>query len=543
MSTKLQGILVQLLREIDEICRKNDIRYYLWGGTCIGQLRHGGFIPWDDDIDIVMPRKDYEKFEAIIDECMPEGRDLVSVGRYSTYTNPIPRYMDLTTTALRRGRLGDGTVCGECIEIFILDPMPRDKAAQDEWKKLLYVYCEVLCTGWVQAKRRLRKDFIDIGLYRKYRKEQSSKGREAVLAELEGMLFNIDEEDSDTYCLRWMPRGLYEIPIRCYGTPKDVIYEGMHVLGPERPAEMLQLYIGYSWRNLLPPDAREPHKTKINHGLAAGNCEREFWQVMSNAEMADILQKCKDLSMDYYEIRHNHFVDRTRPSVKYVQTKTAKLAGECGIERMRSDNKLALKVLDEYIRMQRSALFRYNDIVIPMDDELVDIAVRALFEEARVPHAFDILHTRNKGGAVLTELQQHYYRAAKDFLKMSVHLDEGEYEEAESIAKAYDEVFPGHRWLQRCRVRIAHDLAKSQEDWANLRDLAAAGLEAYPDDDMLQKRYADALWETGEHDKADEIYHKVARKSINGLLLREMKEHGIEEAALKLDAKVWEFDN
>ncbi|MBR4091924.1 MAG: LicD family protein, partial [Mogibacterium sp.] len=88
MSTKLQGILKQLLFEIDEICRQHNIRYYIWGGTCIGQLRHGGFIPWDDDIDIVMPRKDYDKLEAVISECMPEGRDLISSFRYPSYTNP-----------------------------------------------------------------------------------------------------------------------------------------------------------------------------------------------------------------------------------------------------------------------------------------------------------------------------------------------------------------------------------------------------------------------------------------------------------------------
>ena len=382
MSTKLQNILKQLLSEIDEICRQHDIRYYIWGGTCIGQLRHGGFIPWDDDIDIVMPRKDYKKFEAVIDECMPEGRELISSFRFPTYTNPIPRYMDLNTTALRSGRLGDGTVAGECIEIFVLDPMPREPEAKTKWKKLMYVYCEVLCTAWIQAKRRMRKDFVDIELYEQYRKKMGKIGRGVVLKELEDELFSVSEEDSDTYCLRWMPRSLFEIPIRCYGTPQDVIYEGMHVLGPERPREMLQIYIGHSWRNLLPPDQRDEHPTRINHDLAAGNCEREYLQLMSTEEMASSMQKYKDMGMEYYKLRNESFVERARPSMRYAMKISENRVKKVGREELMNDSKLAINVFDEFIRLQRNTLLKFNDIAIPLESDLLDIAVKAMFDEA-----------------------------------------------------------------------------------------------------------------------------------------------------------------
>lgn len=67
----IQQILLGFLLEVDRICKKHNIKYFLGGGSLLGAVRHKGFIPWDDDADVMMLRKDYDRFLSVLPNELP----------------------------------------------------------------------------------------------------------------------------------------------------------------------------------------------------------------------------------------------------------------------------------------------------------------------------------------------------------------------------------------------------------------------------------------------------------------------------------------
>ena len=76
----LQSVILSIAKDIDSICRKNSIEYYLLGGSCIGAIRHHGFIPWDDDLDIIMTKENYKKFLKVCREQLDLSKYIVQEG-------------------------------------------------------------------------------------------------------------------------------------------------------------------------------------------------------------------------------------------------------------------------------------------------------------------------------------------------------------------------------------------------------------------------------------------------------------------------------
>ena len=124
-----------------EICEKNNLRYYCYAGTALGAVRHHGIIPWDDDIDVAMPRPDYNRLLDILEHKPLQNYQLITPESCKTYYLPHAKLFDKTTTLLEVKRFK--CVIGVNIDIFPLDgtcsdPSVAEKLYNQYNKKLNY---------------------------------------------------------------------------------------------------------------------------------------------------------------------------------------------------------------------------------------------------------------------------------------------------------------------------------------------------------------------------------------------------------------------
>ncbi len=123
---KLHTINLEIVKEVVRICEKYNLTYYMSGGTLLGAIRHKGFIPWDDDIDLAMPRDDYETFIQVCTKELPASYLLVNFKTDSKYQYYITRIKDINTKVIEE-RIGNNSkYTNASIDIFPLDGSPNN---------------------------------------------------------------------------------------------------------------------------------------------------------------------------------------------------------------------------------------------------------------------------------------------------------------------------------------------------------------------------------------------------------------------------------
>ena len=262
----LQEIELENLRMLMEICEKNHLRYYLIGGSLLGAMRHKGFIPWDDDIDVGLPRPDYNRFVQIAKSYLPDHMDV------RTMTSD-PNYKCYFTRLINNKKKiywdhGQYTaVIGVWMDVFPLDGLPDNPLLRKlqvfrvKLAKALYKFTQIDYVSTNRTNRPLSERVLI---------------RFAQLTRI-GRLMNADRRlqkldralqryDYDTCAYAWNFSGCYGkreiVPHIQLGGSRTAQFEGMQVSIPEAAEDYLTSIYG-DYMKLPPEDQRKSHEVRF----------------------------------------------------------------------------------------------------------------------------------------------------------------------------------------------------------------------------------------------------------------------------------------
>ena len=155
----LQEVILNIMQYIDDFCKSNDIEYYIIGGTALGAKRHGGFIPWDDDLDIAMTRPNYDKFCKLFREKSDRENFFFQEGlvEWPCYFSKV-RLLGTFLGELENEHNIPKEQKGIFVDIFPLDNAPDSKFMQHLW----YFFGKILV-----AHSLLRRGYASASIQKK----------------------------------------------------------------------------------------------------------------------------------------------------------------------------------------------------------------------------------------------------------------------------------------------------------------------------------------------------------------------------------------
>lgn len=252
---QVQKKILEIMKYIDVLCRKNEIVYFIMGGTALGAIRHGGFIPWDDDLDIFMTPDQYSKFKSVFEKDNNTNFVLQEWRTDRNYLEYAKVRMNGTTFIEEHFKDWKDMHHGIYVDIMILHKVPQNTLIQ----KLVY----------------LESKFVTLyGLSQRNWKPKT-KGQAVVLKSLKILpcklmariayrhIYRYDNMEKDyQYCYWITPakfhNGLFDASF--FERPVDISFEDTVLLGSER----IKDYLSYRYGDYMKLPSEEARKAAVH---------------------------------------------------------------------------------------------------------------------------------------------------------------------------------------------------------------------------------------------------------------------------------------
>jgi len=508
----MQTGLLTLLKEFDAICRKHDITYYLEGGSLLGAVRHKGFLPWDDDIDLSITRDNFQKLLSVIDEELPENRELYCYERYPNYLRDTVKYTNLDTTVLFRNHILDGNAAGQHIDLFILDPVPSDVDSKEEYKKNATIYSElltpvyVLCDDIVMYKEE----------YEQYLQMMEEKGRDYVLNLFREKLFTYEDSDEcDTYLLRWGNRHMF-YPKEWFGKPEYLSFEDGCFPAPRQYYRFLRSQFGDSWMIIPDAEHQEEHDTFDNYHIPCKTFIADYEPFIDYEKFrkTNAARKAYNLELKI----ENEQVQKKAAFELYVfksvvlENMLNELSEEARILLEQECYQELAEYFEPYYSAQLCDWFVKYDMVLPVKPEVFYACVLSMVMSGNFGKAEKLIRLCKVEHDSICELKE----MIMDIRSCLLAAEEERYAEAKVFAEKWNARFPLQLNIAAFMISQGIREGKSVDE---LMDQVHSVIDRYPNSDELMYLMAALLEKQGNKEKSMEWYRRCKEISRNGMIL------------------------
>ena len=266
---KLQKSCIDILKDVAEICDDNDLSYFLCAGSLLGAVRHKGFIPWDDDIDIMMPRRDYDRLIEIANNNLESNHRLTHYSLEKDISKVNAHHIQVIDTDIRL--LREWTVNRKeihCwIDIFPIDGMPKGRLAGlihyyhfKFWKYLYQLSRFEDCVNVVRDRPRYQIALLNV--LKKFNPFHMLDSVEA-LYKMEKIAKEYDRDESDHVCIFYGLHNKKEIlKTEWFAEKKKLKFEDDSFWGPVRYDDFLRNYYG-DYMTIPKEEDRSSHDLRI----------------------------------------------------------------------------------------------------------------------------------------------------------------------------------------------------------------------------------------------------------------------------------------
>jgi len=245
---KAQLRLLEILIEFDRICKKHNIQYFLSGGSCLGAVRHGGFIPWDDDIDIDIWHTDYKRLEKALHSELPDWVKVQSSKTDKGYYHFYMRLVDVNSHIMYEDNFVRNKM--KYTGLFI-DLLPLSHSFSFKVRKVL------------NRKLRLAYSMFRVGAKKKHKQYIAylTLPIYMLLWGLYSLVSKVAPSDKISHAVPSIhnPKLKYS---NCY-PPVVTKFEGHEFLGPAKPHEYLKELYGDDYMTIPPKSKRLIHASDI----------------------------------------------------------------------------------------------------------------------------------------------------------------------------------------------------------------------------------------------------------------------------------------